>query len=94
MGLTVSLSFDQSLPDIKRDICGIKPSDVFLQKYNNNSNPLKYSQDSLKWTTCISDNNKKIYSQAREILKLEPEYIKKKSIQEKIEADYKAEGCI
>ena len=58
MGLTVSHSFDQSLPDIKKDICGTNPSDVFLQKYNNSSNPLKYSQDKVKWSMCISDNNK------------------------------------
>jgi len=94
MQATVSLFYDKHLPGIKVDICGVEPSDVYLQKYFRKTDPLKYAQDSLKWTKCVSDNSNVINQKVSAMIDKDLTYIEKRAIQNKVQADIKVEGCM
>ena len=87
--LTYRTLRSQHFSSIKEEICGPEPNILSF----NSSDPLAYSQASLAWTTCESNNNSEIYSQLHALMNADPDYKKVKARIERIQADYKAEGC-
>ena len=80
----------QHLSSIKEEICGPQPN---VLSFSSSSDPLAYSQASLAWTICESNNYSEISSKLHSLIDADPDYKKATARIERVQADYQAEGC-